>query len=129
MDACFVSLDRKVKDRWGDPVARVRIGHHDHDLKIGHYLATKAEQVLKQMGAHNIGANIASAPPPKLVAGGCRFGVDPANSVLDPDCRAHEVNNLYVSDGSFMPTGGSVPYTWTIYANAFRVAERILASL
>jgi len=34
-----------------------------------------------------------------------------------------------VTDGSFMPTGGSVPYTWTIYANAFRVADKILAEL
>ncbi len=69
------------------------------------------------------------SPPQNLVAGGCRFGTDPNSSVLDPDCRAHEVENLFVSDGSFMPTGGSVPYTWTIYANAFRVADLILAQL
>jgi choline dehydrogenase-like flavoprotein len=49
--------------------------------------------------------------------------------VLDPNCRAHDVENLYVTDGSFMPTGGSVPYTWTIYANAFRVADKILSEL
>lgn len=129
VSSCFVNLDRKVRDRWGDPVARVRIGHHEHNLKIGHYLAAKAEQVLKEMGARNINTNISSAPPANLVAGGCRFGKDPASSVLDADCRAHEVQNLYISDGSFMPTGGSVPYTWTIYANAFRVADRIVASL
>jgi hypothetical protein len=90
-------------------------------------MAGKAEQVLKEMGARNISANISSAPPPNLVAGGCRFGGDPATSVLDPDCRAHEVQNLYVSDGSFMPTGGSVPYTWTIYASQF--ADKIEAAL
>ena len=49
--------------------------------------------------------------------------------MLDRDCRAHEVDNLFVSDGSFMPTGGSVPYTFTIYANSFRVADRIIAQL
>ena len=49
--------------------------------------------------------------------------------MLDADCRAHEVENLFVSDGSFMPTGGSVPYTFTIYANSFRVADRIVAQL
>ena len=64
-----------------------------------------------------------------LIAGGCRFGTDPGQSVLDPDCRAHDVENLYVTDGSFMPTGGSVPYTWTIYANAFRVADKIVTEL
>jgi len=68
-------------------------------------------------------------PPTSLVAGTCRFGDDPATSVLDRDCRAHQVENLFITDGSFMPTGGSVPYTWTIYANAFRVADRILAQL
>ncbi len=129
VDSCFVGLDGAVKDRWGDPVARVRVGHHDHSLKVGEYLADKAKQVLAKMGARNIDSNVSASPPPNLVAGGCRFGADPASSVLDPDCRAHEVDNLYVSDGSFMPTGGSVPYTWTIYANAFRVADRIAASL
>jgi choline dehydrogenase-like flavoprotein len=68
-------------------------------------------------------------PPANLVAGTCRFGSDPQTSVLDRDCRAHEVANLFVTDGSFMPTGGSVPHTWTIYANAFRVADRIIAQL
>ena len=77
------------------------------------------------MGAENISSNISGSPPPNLVAGGCRFGDDPNTSVLNSDCRAHDVENLYVTDASFMPTGGSVPYTWTIYANSFRVADRI----
>jgi len=125
-DDCFVTLDPKVKDRWGTPVARIRAGHHPHDLEVGRYLANKGEQVLKKMGAVRVNSSVDGSPPQNLMAGGCRFGTDPKNSVLDPDCRAHEVENLYVTDGSFMPTGGSVPYTWTIYANAFRVAERIV---
>jgi hypothetical protein len=43
--------------------------------------------------------------------------------VLDRYCRSHEVANLYVVDGSFMPTSGGVPSTITIMANAFRVAD------
>ena len=128
-DDCFVSLDSKVKDKWGSPVAKVRVGYHDHDLKIGRYLADKAELVLKQMGAANIRSNVSGSPPPNLVAGGCRFGDDIKTSVLNKDCRAHDVENLYVTDGSFMPTGGSVPYTWTIYANSFRVADIIKSRL
>jgi len=128
-DDCFVSLDNNVKDKWGSAVAKVRVGYHDHDLKIGRYLAEKAEVVLKQMGAKNIRSNISGSPPPNLVAGGCRFGNDIKASVLDKDCRVHDVDNLYVSDGSFMPTGGSVPYTWTIYANSFRVADIIKSRL
>jgi len=124
-DDCFVSLDSKVTDRWQSPVARVRLGYHPHDLKIGRYLADRAEQVLQQMGAQNIRSSISGSPPKNLMAGGCRFGHDIKPSVLNADCRAHDVDNLYVTDGSFMPTGGSVPYTWTIYANAFRVADII----
>lgn len=122
---CFVSLDNRLKDRWGMPVAKVRIGYHEHDLEVGRYLSEKGERVLKQMGAVRISSSVSGSPPANLVAGGCRFGNDPKSSVLDVDCRAHEVENLFVTDGSFMPTGGSVPYTWTIYANAFRVADKI----
>ena len=124
-DNCFVSLDAGLRDKWQSPVARVRIGYHEHDLKVGRYINARAIQVLEKMGAQNIRSSVSGSPPQNLVAGGCRFGENPGTSVLDADCRAHDVDNLYVTDGSFMPTGGSVPYTWTIYANAFRVADRI----
>ncbi len=126
---CFVELDGKVKDKFGMPVARIRTGYHPRDLVAGRYLADKSELLLEAMKMENIRSNVSGAPPPNLMAGGCRFGKDPATSVLDVDCRAHEVENLFVTDGSFMPTGGSVTYTWTIYANAFRVADKIAAQL
>lgn len=128
-DDCFVSVDKETKDRWGMPVAKVRLGTLDHDIKIGKVMAKEAEDLLKKMGAREISSSISSSPPPNLQAGGCRFGDDPKSSVLDKNCRAHEVQNLYVSDGSFMPTGGSVPFTWTIYANSFRVADKIIEHL
>ena len=128
-DNCFVTLDKKVRDRWKDPVAKIRIGAHAHDLRIGRFLADKGEAMLRELGARRVNSSVSSAPPPNLQAGGCRFGSDPKTSVLDADCRAHEVDNLFVSDGSFMPTGGSVPFTFTIYANSFRVADRIIAQL
>ncbi len=58
-------------------------------------------------------------------AGTARFGIDPANSVLDLDCKAHEIDNLYVTDASFFPSIGAVNPTLTIIANALRVADRI----
>ena len=126
---CYVTLDPSVKDKWGLPVARIRVGFHVRNLQVGWYLAERGAEVLKQMGAENVISFAAGAPPTNLVAGGCRFGNDPKTSVLNANCRAHEVENLYITDGSFMPTGGSVPYTWTIYANAFRVAENIVEQL
>jgi len=128
-DNCFVTLDPEVKDKWGDPVARIRLGYHKQDIMVGKFLAKKAEELLQEMGARNIKSNISGGAPPNLVVGGCRFGTDPKKSVLDPNCKSHEVPNLYITDGSFMPTGGSVTYTWTIYANSFRVADFILNEL
>lgn len=128
-DNGFVALDRKVKDKWGRAVAKVRLAPHPHDLKVGAYLAERGARVLRELGARDVKVGVSDSPPPNLVAGGCRFGRDPKTSVLDPDCRMHGVDNLFVADASFMPTGGSVPYTWTIYANALRVADKIVAQV
>ncbi len=128
-DDCFVSLANNEKDKWGSPVAKLRVGYHDHDLVVGRYLLDKTKHVFKRMGAKDISGSVSGSPPANLQAGGCRFGHDSANSVLDPECRIHTAENVFVTDGSWMPTGGSVPYTWTIYANAFRVAEVIKKQL
>jgi choline dehydrogenase-like flavoprotein len=62
-------------------------------------------------------------------AGTCRFGDDPKTSVLDPNCRAHEVDNLYVVDTSFFPSIGAVNPALTAMANAIRVGEHINAAM
>jgi choline dehydrogenase-like flavoprotein len=59
-------------------------------------------------------------------AGTCRFGTDRANSVLDPNCKAHEVDNLYVVDTSFFPSIGAVNPALTAMANALRVGDHLL---
>ena len=58
-------------------------------------------------------------------AGTLRFGKDPATSVLDINCKAHGIDNLYAVDGSFFPSIGAVNPGLTIIANALRVAEVI----
>ena len=58
-------------------------------------------------------------------AGTLRFGTDPQNSVLDTNCKAHELDNLYVTDASFFPSIGAVNPTLTIIANALRVGDHI----
>jgi choline dehydrogenase-like flavoprotein len=128
-DNCFISLDEIHKDKYGMPVGKLRLEAHPQDLKVGKYIAKKCEKILEEMGAKNIYSSVSSSPPQNLVAGGCRFGDDPKTSVLNKYCQTHDVSNLFVADASFMPTGGSVPYTWTIYANAFRVADHIISSL
>jgi choline dehydrogenase-like flavoprotein len=62
-------------------------------------------------------------------AGTCRFGADPATSVLDENCKAHEVDNLYVVDTSFFPSIGAVNPALTAMANAIRVGEHLAERL
>ncbi|MBW4091295.1 MAG: GMC family oxidoreductase [Proteobacteria bacterium] len=95
-------------------------------------LKHKLEQAMKKAGPHlallerslYLGKNIPLGGTAHQ-AGTARFGTDPASSVLDLDCKAHEVDNLYVTDASFFPSIGAVNPTLTIIANALRVADRI----
>ena len=59
------------------------------------------------------------------VCGTCRFGTDPTTSVLDPQNRAHEVDNLYVVDTSFFPSSAGLNPSLTVAANALRVAAHV----
>jgi choline dehydrogenase-like flavoprotein len=59
-------------------------------------------------------------------AGTCRFGTDPQASVLDVNCKAHELDNLYVVDSSFMPSIGAVNPALTVMANAIRVGHHLV---
>ncbi len=61
--------------------------------------------------------------------GTVRFGRDPQTSALDPFCRAHEVDNLYVVDASFFPSSGAVNPALTVMANALRVADHLKTRL
>ena len=62
-------------------------------------------------------------------AGTVRFGTDPATSALDPNCKAHELDNLYVVDTSFFPSIGAVNPALTAIANSLRVGDHLLERL
>src|SRR6516164_2498636 len=62
-------------------------------------------------------------------AGTCRFGTDPKTSVLDKDCKAHELDNLYVVDTSFFVSIGAVNPSLTAIANAIRIGDHLLQRL
>lgn len=61
--------------------------------------------------------------------GTCRFGDDPKTSVLDRNCRSHDIDNLYVVDGSFFPSNAGVSPALTIIANALRVGDHLIERL
>ncbi|MDP1826834.1 MAG: GMC family oxidoreductase [Archangium sp.] len=128
-DTTYVGVDGTVKDKYGLPVAAITIKRHPLDFTMTKFLVERGEEVLQAMQPDRVD-RVGTAGETTILQGGtCRFGKDPGTSVLDPDCRSHSVKNLYVVDGSFLPTSGGVPLTLTITANSFRVAEKMVASL
>ncbi len=128
-DGTSVAVEPSVKDRFGIPVAAITVKRHPMDFTMTKFLVERGEEVLSQLQPDRIDRVGVAGETTILQGGTCRFGKDPATSVLDPDCRAHAVKNLYVVDGSFMPTSGGVPVTLTIAANSFRVADKMIARL
>jgi choline dehydrogenase-like flavoprotein len=126
-----------------DPNNRVRMDgsklhleYTPNNTEAGDRLTQRWIQVLKQVDRveHCIpfGLYPRNKIPLQVVGhqcGTCRFGTDPRTSVLDLNCRAHDVDNLYVVDGSFFPSSAAVNPTLTIIANALRVGGHLLARL
>ena len=111
---------------------RVILDVTEGNMEAHHRLKKKLEQMLSHAGAHPmllerslyLGKDIPIGGTAHQ-AGTARFGADPATSVLDLDCKAHELDNLYLADASFFPSIGAVNPTLTIIANALRVADKI----
>jgi choline dehydrogenase-like flavoprotein len=105
--------------------------------EIGHKRLTKKLEDLLQhldMQPHLIPRNlfVGDRIPLAGVAhqnGTIRFGKDPTTSALDRHCKAHDIDNLYVVDGSFFPSSGAVNPALTIMANALRVGDHLLERL
>lgn len=126
-----------------DPNNRVRVegdrlylDYKPNNLEASDRLIKRWVSVLKQIdrAEHFIPFSIYPRNMMPLQAvghqcGTCRFGEDPATSVLDLNCRAHEVENLYVVDGSFFVSSSGVNPTLTIIANALRVGDHLLDKL
>jgi len=111
---------------------RVVLDITEGNMEAHHRLRKKLQTMLSRADAHPVllernlylGKNIPIGGTAHQ-AGTARFGTDPAASVLDLDCKAHELDNLYVTDASFFPSIGAVNPTLTIVANALRVADII----
>jgi choline dehydrogenase-like flavoprotein len=120
-----VSIDPEVRDKWGIPSARLTLAHHPQDMAAAEVVHQRGMEILEALKPDETWAPYEFGESMILQGGTCRFGKDPAKAVLDANCRSHEVKNLYVVDGSFMPNPGGVPPTMTIMANSFRVGEAL----
>lgn len=122
----FVELDPELTDQWGLPVARIHLRQPSHHRLAGQWVANRGMEILNAMGADEVFPGGIGYINDFMAHGTCRAGIKPSSSVLNEFCQAHEVPNLFVVDGSFMPTSGTGPTTLTILANSFRTADYIL---
>jgi len=122
------SLDPDLKDAWGLPALRLTYKDHPDDLKLAHWLADRSLELLDAAGAkQKWGFPVDEQQFGFHLLGTCRMGNDPKTSVINPDHRTHDINNLFLCDGSSLVTSGRGQPTMTIEALAFRAADRITA--
>jgi choline dehydrogenase-like flavoprotein len=124
---CDVTLDSATKDRFGLPVARIRLGLHPASLAASDFLAARAREILEACSPARVDAYPSERMYTVLQAGTARMSKRREDGVLDATGRAHDVSNLYVADASGFPSSGGAPFTLTIMANALRVASHIVA--
>jgi choline dehydrogenase-like flavoprotein len=117
-------------DRWGRPGAALRKNVHRTSVEVEDGMAVMGEQWLLAAGGREIhrqrGTATASAAG-EHSCGTARMGVDPDRSATDPFGRPWGTRRIVVCDSSLHPTNGSVNPTLTIIANAYRVAEHLVA--
>jgi choline dehydrogenase-like flavoprotein len=88
---------------------------HGHECHEGLFARTLLDSGFRWRRAHQVGT--------------VRFGNDPKTSALDASCKAHDIDNLYVVDGSFFCSSGAVNPALTIMANALRVGDQLIQRL
>ncbi len=122
-----VQVDPVVRDFWGIPVARLSGHRHPLDQVAAKFLAGKAQVWLQEAGAISTWLNLPGTglSGGQHQAGTCRMGTDPKTSVVNANCRIHDVENVFVVDGSVHVTNGGFNPVLTILANAYRIGAYI----
>jgi choline dehydrogenase-like flavoprotein len=110
-------------DRFGIPVAKVTFGLRDNDKRLIEFGKNKVMEVMRAAGAKEV---VQEARYAHLV-GAARMGNDPATSVVDKYGRTHDIANLFICDGSVMPTQGSANPGLTIQALSARTADYLIS--
>lgn len=118
-----VYADSSRIDRYGMPSMKIYHRYCERDIKARNALYSRAKRILRQAGA----LFFYSMPIETFShgLGTCRMGNDPADSVVDGGCRVHYMDNLYVMDGSVMPSGGSVNPSLTIAALSLKASASL----
>jgi choline dehydrogenase-like flavoprotein len=108
-----------------DPEGRIRLIYRPNNLEAHRMLVSEARRILRRLGFWVVMKHSHGPRNTTHQCGTVVFGTDPRESVLDPYCRAHDVENLFVVDASFFPSSAAVNPALTIAAQALRVADHI----
>jgi choline dehydrogenase-like flavoprotein len=123
-----VSIDPQVKDDWGIPTVRLSGSRHAYDRIGCQYLSDKAEEILKEAGAYftwqSVGGRGLSGGQHQ--AGTARMGNDPKTSVTNKYGQVHDIDNLFIADGSLHVTNGGFNPALTIMALGYWVGDYIV---
>ena len=118
-----ITLDTTTKDKWGLPVASVHFDDHPNDVAMRRHSHKAGSAVYEAVGATR---TFPTPPYPSTHnLGTCRMSANPRDGVCNKFGQAHDVNNLFISDGSQFTTGGAENPTLTIVTLAIRQAEYI----
>ncbi len=124
-----VRLDAAVVDAWGIPAVHVDAAYGDHERAQARAMADDVSEMVHAMGAEDMSD---AKPEPSTFGlnihevGTARMGKDPRTSVLNRFNQAHEVKNLFVTDGACFPSQGPYEPTLTIMAVTVRASEYLL---
>jgi choline dehydrogenase-like flavoprotein len=129
----YCELSPSLKDRWGIPALRFHWAPGEHERRQARHIAGTLRSLVEGMGgtllsplADDDAAGMNPGGSTSHEIGCVRMGADPAASAVDPWCRAHDVPNLFVADGSPFVSHPEKNPTWTIMALAWRTAEHIV---
>jgi choline dehydrogenase-like flavoprotein len=119
----YVDLDSDRTDAFGLPQPRRQLRWGENEEALFNDMVRWSLTMLEKAGAEVL--SVPDGPAPNHELGGCRMGRDPRTSVVNSDCRTHDVPNLYVVDGSVFPSASEKNPTHTIMALAARAADHI----
>jgi choline dehydrogenase-like flavoprotein len=131
---CYCEIDPKVVDQWGIPVLRFHWKWTDHEYRQVKHMQETFRAIIAEMGGTPTspmptaedGYGISSGGSIIHELGTVRMGDNPSTSVLNQHCQAHDVKNLFVTDGGPFVSQADKNPTWTILALAWRTADYIV---
>jgi choline dehydrogenase-like flavoprotein len=123
-----------VVDKYGIPVLRFNYKWSDYEVKQAKHMQDTFEEIIHSMGGEALGKkpgaenNYGLADPGRIIheVGTARMGNDKSTSVLNSNCQAHDVKNLFVADAAPFVSQGDKNATWTILALSLRTSEYII---